>query len=362
MLVRLMDVNPVEIAPRKILCLRLRSMGDAVLMTPALAALRKGFAGAEVHVVLARELCPLLEGHPYLDRLHPLERSATGRLALAARLRSLGFDIVINFHGGPTSTLLTAAAGARVCVGRFTYRFSRLYTHRVGDPEAIFGDPAASHTVHAQASLVAALGIPVADLTPRLQVKPSARERVDRRLAARGVEPRGFVLLQPSASFATKKWPAERFVALGQELRRRTGREVLVSLPSNGRGLAAAFSDFPVAADLPPDDLVALSAGSALYVGNDSGPMHVAAALGVPVVAIFGSSNPRRWHPWGVEHRALWAGLACSPCHGKWCANPRQLACLDQISFAAVLDAALDLLARRAPGGAELAKAATSEA
>jgi len=339
--------------PRRLLCLRLRSMGDAVLMTPALAALRRGFAGAEIHVVLAEELCPLLEGHPDLDRIHALGRTATGKLALAARLRRLRFDVVIDFHGGPTSAFLTAAAGARTRVGRSRYRFSPLYTHVVGDPEVIFSDPAASHTVHVQASLVAALGAPVTELAPRLEVKPAARERVDRRLASRGVSGESFVLLQPTASFATKTWPAARFVELGEELRRRTGRQVVVSLPSDESALVGEFSGFPTVTRLPADELVALSAGAALYVGNDGGPMHVAAALGVPVVAVFGSSDPRRWHPWGVEHRTLWAGLPCSPCHGKWCANPRQLACLDAISVGAALDAALGLLARRAPGRPE---------
>ena len=338
------------IRPRRILCLRLRSMGDAVLMTPALAALRAGFVGAEIHVVLAEELCPLLAGHPDLDRIHALGRTATAKLALAARLRRLRFDAVIDFHGGPTSAFLTAAAGARTRVGRSRYRFSPLYTHAVGDPEVIFGDPAASHTVHVQASLVAALGVPLTELAPRLQVKPAARERVHRRLASRGVCGEGFVLLQPTASFATKTWPASRFVELGEELRRRTEHEVVVSLPSDLSALVGKFSGFPTLTGLPPDELIALSAGAALYLGNDGGPMHVAAALGVPVVAIFGSSDPRRWYPWGVEHRILWAGLECSPCHGRWCANPRQLACLEAISVGAALDAALGLLARRGPG------------
>ena len=93
--------------------------------------------------------------------------------------------------------------------------------------------------------------------------------------------------------------------------------------------------------DLPLDELAALMKGAAVYVGNDAGPMHIAAATGTPVVCIFGSSDPRRWHPWGVPHRVLWAGLDCSPCHGKFCANAEPLACLNKIEVKSVLDATL---------------------
>jgi ADP-heptose:LPS heptosyltransferase len=100
----------------------------------------------------------------------------------------------------------------------------------------------------------------------------------------------------------------------------------------------------PVLSDLPLNQLAALMQAAALYIGNDSGPMHIAAALGTPVVGIFGSSDPRKWHPWGAPQRTLWAGLECSPCHGKWCANPERHACLERIGVDAVLEAALNLL------------------
>lgn len=339
--------------PRRILCLRLRSMGDAVLLTPALAALRRALPEAEIHVALAEEIGSLLAGHPDVDRIHSLRRGPLGKLALALRLRRLRFDLVFNFHGGPTSALLTAATGAPTRVGRAVYRFPGLYTHRAAEPREVLGQPDAEHTVQVQASLVAALGIPVGSLELRLEVLPSARQRVERELLARGVEPRGIVLLQPTASFATKRWPASRFSTVAREIRRRTGRAVLVSLPSAQEARSDEFSDFPVLAGLAADELLALTSFAALYLGNDSGPMHVAAALGVPVVAVFGSSNPRRWHPWGVPHRALWAGLSCSPCHGKWCENPRQLACLSDIPAEAVLEASLELLGSPSAGKAE---------
>ncbi len=343
----------------RVLCLRLRSMGDVVLMTPALRALRRGLPEAEIFVVLDADLVPLLENHSDNFGILPLEKGVRSKWALAARCRRMGFDAVLNFHGGPTSAWLTAAAGTSLRIGRKNYRFGWLYNLLARCPEEIFADPDASHTVHSQASLVSALGIPVKDLSLHLPVAPGAPSRVASRLDALGVSSSGYVVLQPTASFPSKQWPAERFLNVAHELKRRVQRDVVVILPQTlldaGRktrevgaeagSLNRIFdAEFPVLSGLPLSDLVGLMASAALYFGNDSGPMHLAAAVGTPVVGIFGSSDPRRWHPWGVSHRVLWAGLDCSPCHGKFCVNPEPFACLEKIDVQAALDAALELL------------------
>lgn len=326
----------------KILCVRLRSLGDAVLMTPALAALRRGLPGARIDVVLEARFAPLLLDHPSVDGVIPLGAGEISKLALARRLRASHYKAVLNFHGGSTSAFLTAVSGAPLRVGRDTYRFSFVYNRRAEQPERVFRNASPPHTVHYQASLVAALGVPVESFGLSLAVRETARRDIETKLRELDLPKSGYVLLQPTASFETKCWPGERFVDLGRELENRTGRRVVVSLPSLG---SRTFGGFPVLAGLPVDELVALLSGASLYVGNDSGPMHVASALGVPVVSLFGSSDPRRWHPWGVPHRVLWAGLPCSPCHGKWCVNPETHQCLTALSTGSALDAALELLA-----------------
>jgi ADP-heptose:LPS heptosyltransferase len=322
-------------------------MGDAVLMTPALAALRAGLPSSELCLVLDQELVDLFEDHPLVDRVLPLGGRAIDKMALAGSLRREGFDAVINFHGGPTSAWLTAASGAPVRVGRDTYRFQFLYTVRAPRPQEVFSDPSAIHTVHAQASLVAALGLPVRDLSLQLRVPHGARERLTKRLEALGASSANYAVLQPTASFATKQWSEHRFVDLIQRLRKQTGLSFVVSLPAWSRLADSFSSEFPVLSGLTSSELVALMDGARLYVGNDSGPMHVAAAVGTPVVGIFGSSDPKRWHPWRVPHRTLRVGLDCSPCHGKWCANPKQLACLTELSVESVLEAAHSLLSEQ---------------
>lgn len=333
---------------RRILCLRLRSMGDAVLMTPALAALRTGLPEAELSVVLSEELTDLFEEQPLVDRVLSLGGGPVDKLSLAGSIRRAGFDAVINFHGGPTSAWLTAASGARLRVGRDTYRFSFVYNVRAKPPEEVFSEPSAVHTVQTQASLVACMGLAVRDLSLRLRVPESARRSLAGRLAELGAATTGYVIVQPTASFATKEWPEDRFVQLMRRLRDETGFPLVVSLPGGSALVDDLARDFPVLSGLPAGELMALMENARLYVGNDSGPMHVAAALGTPVVGIFGSSDPKRWHPWRVPHRTLWAGLECSPCHGKWCANPNQLACLREISVDSVLDATRSLLSERA--------------
>ena len=328
---------------RRVLCLRLRSMGDTVLMTPALAALRSALPNAELCVVLVEELADLFEDQPLVDQVLPLGSRLVDKLALGARLRRAGFDAVINFHGGPTSAWLTAASGAPVRVGEDSYQFRSLYNVRAKPAAEVFSEPSATHTVHRQAALVAALRLPVSDLSLHLKVPERARSSLAIRLEKLRLG-KDYVVVQPTASFRTKEWSPQRFVQLVQRLRERTGAPFVVSLPA-GSSLLETFSpEFPVLSGLPHGELIALLDGARLYVGNDGGPMHIAAALGTPVVAIFGSSDPKSWYPWRVPHRTLWAGLDCSPCHGKWCANPNQLACLEEISVDSVLEATQSLL------------------
>jgi len=316
-------------------------------MTPALSALKRALPDGRIDVLLEDRFAPLLDGHPAVDRVLSLGPTFGNRLSLAGRISRSRYDAVFNFHGGPTSALFTAASAARLRVGRDTYRWSFVYNLKAEPPERVFAGAAVPHTVHYQSSLVASLGIAADDFTPTLTVSAAARARAGETVRGLGLPPWGYVLMQPTASFETKRWPAERFVAVAREIEKSDSR-VLVSLPEGtDENLKGLFSRFATVSGLSLGDLVGVLSFARLYFGNDSGPMHVAAALGVPIVGIFGSSDPRRWHPWGVPYRALWAGLPCSPCHGKSCANPDSLACLRALTTTAAIDAALELLGGR---------------
>jgi len=343
-------------------------MGDAVLMTPALRALRQGLPDAEIHVALDQELVALFKGHPYVDQVHELGRSGLDKLRLALHLRRCRFDAVLNFHGGPTSAWLTIATGAPVRVGRAIYRNGFAYNRTVAAPEEVLQGPDATHTVHHQASLATALGLQVRDHSLRLEVSDAARGRLSARPEMQQRSHSSYIVFQPTASFPSKQWPAEHFRDVARELKERCDSEMIFSLPgarrlgrqesreekrADSEAPALSFledlyaSEFPVLFDLPLDELMALMCDARLYVGNDSGPMHVAAALNKPVLGIFGSSDPARWHPWGVPHRVIRAALECSPCHGKSCSNPDRFACLKSIEVQEVLEAALELLGKK---------------
>ena len=340
-------------------------MGDAVLMTPSLRALRQGLPEAEVHVALDQELVALFKDHPYVDQVHELRRSGLDKLRLGLHLLRTRFDAVLNFHGGPTSAWLTMATAAPVRVGRDIYRNGFAYNHRIATPEEALQNPDATHTVHNQASLATALGLKVHDFSLRLEVSDAARRRLCARTEMQQLVHSRYIVFQPTASFPSKQWPAEHFLDVARDLRKRCDHEIIFILPgarrlgrqesreekrADSEALALSFledlytSEFPVLFDLPLDELMALMCDTALYVGNDSGPMHLAAAFNKPVVGIFGSSDPKRWHPWGVPQRVIWAGLDCSPCHGKSCNNTDRFACLKAIEVKEVLKAALDLM------------------
>ena len=343
-------------------------MGDAVLMTPSLRALRQGLPEAEIHVALDQELVALFKDHPYVDHVHELRRSGLDKLRLALHLLHARFDAVLNFHGGPTSAWLTMATGAPVRVGQAIYRYGFAYNRKVVAPEGSLQVPDITHTVHNQASLATALGLQVQDFSLRLDVSDTARRCLSARPEMQPLSHTGYIVFQPTASFPSKQWPPERFLDVARELKERCDNEIVFSLPS-ARRLGRQESreekradseapdlsfledlyapEFPVLFDLPLDELMALMCDATLYVGNDSGPMHLAAAFNKPVVGIFGSSDPKRWHPWGVPHRVISAGLDCSPCHGKSCSNPDRFACLKVIEAQEVLKAALELLEKK---------------
>ena len=136
-----------------------------------------------------------------------------------------------------------------------------------------------------------------------------------------------------------------RFAEVAAALQRELDLAVVVLRPPAAVAPAiAAGSSLPA---LPLDAVLAVLGRALLFVGNDSGPAHMAAAVGTPTVTVFGSQNPRVWRPWGAAsaHRALSAGLPCSPCPGFRCGNDRQLACLDDVTAAQVTDAAREVLA-----------------
>ena len=356
-------------AVRRVLVVRLRSIGDTVLATPSLYALRRFLPDARIDLLLEDWVAPLVEGLEEVDRVVRVERkSPTGRLAAARLLRAEHYDVAYNLHGGSTAALLTWASGARQRVGYASYRHARLQNHDAPHPSELWGQEQ-THSAEQQLGLLGWTGVPVTDRpASRLPVTAEAAERVARRLRRVGLgdESRHFALIHPAAAFATKTWAAANFARVAERLGSRGISSVAVVGPGE-RAVADEFvreARIPVVAfdDLSLPELTALAARAALFVGNDSGVAHMAAAVRLPSVVVFGSSNVAHWRPWSeAPSEVVREELPCQPCPGYTCAEFGQPECIRRVPVERVAAAVERVLAESARRGANAAQARVSE-
>lgn len=322
----------------RVLIIRLRSLGDTLLLTPALHALKAWRPDLRLTVLLYDRFAPTLEGNPDVDEIVTLNaagvRAAPAIGQVAARLRRRGFAACFNLHGGTLSALLASVSGARHRIGFEHFRFGFLYTARCPPPKRLLGRNV-MHTVETQLALFHAVGLPPGEIPPT-QVYPQegARTTVRERLSAQGVKRgSGYAVLHPVANFHTKEWPFDRYAELARTLERKHGlAPVFVCGVGETDRLDAVASHYEKSLvrfnSLTIPELVALIEGARLFIGNDSGPAHVAAALGRPAVVLFGSSDSRRWHPWQTRHEIVQNDYPCNPCRGDRCTAFEQPECI----------------------------------
>ena len=364
----------------KILLIRLRLIGDVVFTTPAIAALRRRFPGAHLSYLVERAAEPVVRDNPHVNEVIVVDRPrGVGRIAydlsLARRLRAARYDVVIDFHGGPRSAWLTWATGARQRIGyalpgrRFAYTVRVPWSRALTPPR---------HSVLNQWDLLAPLGVEPADRARDAVVMPvdsASDARVAARLRAAGIaDASPIVVMHVSAGNPFRRWPAASFAAVAAALARddRQRRVVITSGPSEAaaaeavageaRRLAGDAADGIVrTGDFDLAELRSLVGRAALYIGGDSGPLHIAATTRTPIVALFGPTLPERSMPWrdpALGAIAIDAGpLPCRPCHQRTCV-PGDFRCLTGISPNMVVSAARDLLApvRRSGDAAKAAR------
>jgi len=331
---------------KRVLLVRLRSIGDAVLTTPAIHALRRMLPDARIDLLLEDWVAPLFEGPREASAVISMRRgSLATRLAVARQLRSARYDVAFDLHGGTTATLLTFASGAPRRVGYQHYRLSRLLTHRAPPPARLWGR-AELHSVEQQLGLLGFVGVPVGDCPPtRLTPSHAAEQAMAARLDACGFTAYDrLALVHPAAAFESKRWSTEGFARVVERLHERGLSPVAIAARHEAGILSALrqMTRVPLTtfADLPLSEVVALAARSRLFVGNDSGIAHVAAAVGLPLVVIFGSSNLVHWRPWTtVPAETVQHVVPCGPCPGYTCTEARQFACVRGVAVEEVLAA-----------------------
>ena len=318
---------------RKVLLVRLRSIGDTVLATPSIVALKRFLPNVQVDILVEDWVAPLLDNHPHIDNVIVLERGGlVARTRAARELRSAGYDVVYNLHGGTTATFLTRATGARHRVGFKTYQYAQLHNHQAPSPLLLWGQQK-THSVEQQLALLGWTGVPVTD-RPRTQlgISPEAARAIDERLAAAGLHDPKIALIHPAAAFATKQWATENFARVVEFLAERGYASVAIAAPHEKaivESLADECSVQIVSLELSLPEVTALAARSQLFVGNDSGIAHIAAATGTPSVVIFGSSNVAHWRPWNrAAAEVVFEEMPCQPCHGYFCEKFAQPECI----------------------------------
>jgi len=331
---------------RKILVVRLRSIGDTVLSTPSLFALKRFLPDVEVDILVEDWVAPVLANHPHVNKVVSLERGGFfARANVARELRATGYDVVYNLHGGTTATFLTRATGAPHRVGFKTYQYAQLHNHQAPSPLLLWGQQK-THSVEQQLALLGWTGVPVTD-RPRthLAVAPAAAEYVNQRLAEVGLEDRKIALIHPAAAFDTKQWATQNFARVVEALAERGFASVAIAAPHENAIIEnlSAEAKVPMAAlQLMLPEVTALAARSQLFVGNDSGIAHIAAAVGTPSVVVFGSSNRAHWRPWNRGPAdVVFEEMPCQPCHGYFCEKFAQPECILRVPVERVV-AAID--------------------
>ncbi|MEQ1946849.1 MAG: glycosyltransferase family 9 protein [Bryobacteraceae bacterium] len=264
----------------RIAIIRLRSLGDCVLTTPAIALLKAHRPDLKIDILVEPRFAGVFEGNPDIDRILP---EMTRQPAPP--------DLVLNLHGGTRSMWMTLLSGAMFRAGFGHYRYPFIYNQKIPRAQEILGEDRPVHTAEHVASAMFWLGVPRTEI-PRAKL-----------FAAKTDERTPYAVIHAFASASEKAWAIDRFVAVAKCLRDTCALDpVFVAGPADD---VSTLGEFRVVRSAPLSEVKSLMSGAALFIGNDSGPAHIAAAFGVPVVVLFGPSNPVTWAPWRTEAQVL---------------------------------------------------------
>jgi predicted lipopolysaccharide heptosyltransferase III len=339
----------------RIILIRLRSLGDAILTLPLVEALHAWRPELQLDVLVEDPYAPVFSHHPAIHEVlilrarNRLANAGWTRFRAAIEIWKRHYPAALNLHGGTTSMLFTAITGAKLRIGQESHRGSWLYNAQIPPSNKIWQRPSI-HTVEHQLSLMRWLGLSLpSQTTGSLFVEEAASKRIQERLAQAGVS--DYLLIQPTATQATKQWSSQKFAELGDRLFRQHGVPIIYTAAPHE---IAVLQEIQKTAgerhlywsDLSLDDLFALIGRCRLFIGNDSGPTHAASALKKPLVVVWGSSDFQVWHPWSVEYEAVRSNLPCMPCPGYTCDAFGKPKCILDITVPQVLEACERILAR----------------
>jgi heptosyltransferase I len=327
-----MERIELEYRPRKILIVKPSSLGDIIHSLPFLYVMHEFFPEAQIHWLVAEGSEGVLQGNPMISKLWIIRKDRWKKIGsvkdtiaelsgLANVLRKQNFDIVIDLQGLLRSGMIAGATGSPMRIGLSDSRegSSFFYTHIVDAGSGI-------HAVDRYLRVAGALGCDICNVRfPMPLITESAEiTRIKEELG-------DYAVIVPGARWRTKRWPAERFgelaaklkirsVVVGSEADRQTA--IMIAERSGGKALA-------MAGETNLGELVSIIQGAKYVITNDSGPMHIAAACGRPVIAIFGPTDPMLTGPYGPDHIIVRKRVDCAPCRLKKCSDMK---CMNEIS------------------------------
>ena len=340
----------------------MREIGDVVFTTPAIRGLRQQFPDAHITYIVEPAAAPVVARNPHLNDVI-VSRGRRGLpglfddLALARRLRGERYDLVVDFHSGPRSSLIAWLSGAPARIGYDVPGRGWMYTTRVPRPKMI----RARHAVVNQWDLLNALGIATPEPTQsptEMIADARAAGAVNERLSALGVgRDDKVIVIHVSAGNPFRRWPLDAFASLISMLVRSHPRRriVVISGPSDTHAAARVIEQAKAwlepedrdrvlaSGEFTLDELRALMDRAALYIGGDSGPMHIASTSTIPIVGLYGPTLPVRSQPWRApqwpSEAAEIDGLSCRPCDQRVCVHG-DFRCLTWLAPEQVMEAA----------------------
>jgi heptosyltransferase-3 len=258
----------------RVAIIRLRSLGDCVLTTPAIQLLKRFRPDLEISIVVEGRFRDIFEGNPDIAHILPPEIGA---------LRRAHADLCLNFHGGTRSAWMTACSGSRFRAGFGHFRWQLAYNQPIPRAQESLGVDRKVHTAEHLASAMFWLGVPITEI-PRARL-----------VAPVGAGHHACAVIHPVAATAAKTWRAEGFLEVARHLQAGGTDVIFIGGPADD---LAPFRGFRTLAGAPLSEIKSQLAAASIFIGNDSGPAHMAAAFGIPSVVIFGDSDATIWAPW----------------------------------------------------------------
>lgn len=362
-----MLANPVSASQlHRVLVTKLRHHGDVLLASPVFSTLKHAAPHADVDALVYADTAPMLAGHPAIAQIHTIDRNwkrqgigaqAAAEWRLLKCLRGRRYDLVVHLTDHPRGAWLCQLLKPRWAVApqRPGRMWASCFTHQI--PHA----PSHRHTVEANLDALRRIGLLPDEPDKRLLMVPGteAETRVASLLHPHALTAKKYIHLHPASRWLFKCWPSERVATLCDLLLSRGWPIVLTAAPDPKEmamvaeimeGLAKrAAKLIDLSGQLSLRELAALTAQARLFIGVDSAPMHIAAAMGTPTVALFGPSDETLWGPWKVAHRLITTtDQPCRPCRMDGCGGSKVSECLTTLPVSQVLAACEELLAESA--------------